>query len=134
MSVAESLQLLGKALGDVQTQLVSIQTQLGDVQVSADADVKESYDKGFADGKLSMGNGEDKLYSQVELDTALENATKPLSDQIAALQVQIDDLKVQIDAAKEAGKAELKASLKAAYEAQQVAESEGETGFGALLN
>jgi hypothetical protein len=118
-----------KLLNDLQASISSLQAQLSDAQAAVAQVAKENYDKGFADGVASVGPG-DKIYSQVEMDAALQ----PLKDQVAALQVQLDGVPAQIEAAVAAGKAELKAELKAAYEAAQASESASESDFGSKLS
>lgn len=71
--------------------LQGLQQQIADAQAAAEKLAKENYDKGFADGVLSVGNG-DKIYSQVEADALIAAAVTPLSEKVAALQVQVDGI------------------------------------------
>lgn len=95
------------------------------------AEKQASYDEGFAAGAASVGS--DKIYSQAEVDAMLA----PLQAELDGVKAELEALKLDIDAKIEAAKADavaaLKAELKAKYDEQQVAEAQGETGFGALL-
>jgi flagellar biosynthesis/type III secretory pathway protein FliH len=97
---------------------------------------------GFEEGLKQAGQagGVDKLYSDAEMNQFLSEAKAPLEAQIASLQASIEELNVQIAAQAEAAASQaaaaveaFKAELKEKYIAQQVAETEGETGFAALL-
>lgn len=86
-------------------QLEALKLQIADAQGALEAEKKASYDQGFADGFASVEAGDpEKKFSQADLDQAVSAAI-----------------------------VSLKADLKAQYEAQQVAESESETGFKGLL-
>lgn len=122
-----------KLLQDLAATIAALQTQLADAQAAAESIAKEAYDKGFADGVASVPVS-DKIYSQAELDAAVASATEPLHGQIAELQVKVSELEASIDQKVGEAVAALKADLLAKYEEQQVAESEGETGFKSLLS
>jgi chromosome segregation ATPase len=122
-------------------QLQSLQAALQDAQAASEQLAQEQYAKGFADGVASVPPPvNDKIYSQEELDQAVRSALAPVEEQVAAMRVQIEGLGQQIlelqnniDSAKADAVAAFKAELLAKYEEQQVAESQGETGFGDLL-
>jgi hypothetical protein len=103
--------------------LAALQTQVVELQANALIREQAKYDEGYAAGLAASGNG--GIYSQEQLDAAVAAAVNPLKDEIAALKLEVDALK--------AAALQYKADLKAAYEAQQVAETEGETGFKNLL-
>lgn len=108
--------------------LAQLQQQVVELQANAAAKEQAKYDEGYAAG-LAAG-GVDKIYSQAEADALVAAAILPLQDQINILAAEIEQLKLNQDAKV----IEFKAQLKAAYEAQQVAETEGETGFKGLLD
>lgn len=119
----------------------NLQQQLADAQAAVNQVAQDSYNQGFAAGAASVTPPpSDKIYSQVELDAAVQAAVDPLNQQImvlngqiASMQAQIDSIPQQIADAVNAAMSDYKAQLKAAYEAQQVVESTSETGFAALL-
>lgn len=104
--------------------LAALNQQVIELQASAAAKEQAKYDEGYAAGLLA-GSAGGKIYSQEEADALIAAAVNPLKDEIAALKLEVDALK--------AAHLQFKADLKAAYEAQQVAETEGETGFKNLL-
>lgn len=116
-------------LNNLVASIATLQLQLADAQAALDAEKKASYDKGFADGVASVNPSSDKIYSQAELDAKLAEALLPLQLKIEELEKKVTELEIAQDAKVNAFKAELLAK----YEAQQVAESEGETGFKDLL-
>lgn len=120
------------------TEISEIQDELKlveEMESELAAELLAAEEKGFEAGLAQSGqaNGSDKLYSDAELNAELQ----PLRDQIQALTdsaaLAAEALPGQLQAASEQAVASFKAELKAAYEAQQVAESQGETGFGNLL-
>lgn len=133
----KSMDLLALLQGLV-ASVSALQAQLADAEAALAEAKKLSYDEGFAAGIASVGTGNDKIYSQAELDAQVAAAREGLQLQITDLQSQLDALKAEVDSkvatAVSEAVAALKAQLKAAYEAQQVAESEGETGFKGLLD
>lgn len=122
-------------------QLAALQAALQDAQAASEQLAKEQYDKGFADGVASVPPPvNDKLYSQEELDMAIQSAMAPLQEQVSTMQGQIDNLSQRVidlqngmDAAKAEAISVFKAELLAKYQEQQVAETAGETGFEGLL-
>lgn len=118
-------------LNNLVANIATLQAQLVDAQASADALAKAKYDEGFAAGVASVPvvpGG----FSQEQVDAFIAAAVAPLNEKIALLDAKIVELEAALVA--EAGKlVAFKADLLAKYEAQQVAESEGETGFKNLL-
>ncbi len=101
----------------------------------------EQYNKGWDEAMVQAGSnpGGDplKIYTEAEMNQILNEAKAPLEAQIVSLNSQVESFPSQLESSKSEGKVEganeLRSQLKSAYEAQQVAETEGETGFGALL-
>lgn len=116
----------------VQDKLSQISQLATEAAAELPGELQAAKDQGFAEGAASVGS--DKIYSQADLDQRLADQASGYEATIAELNTQVAGFPLAIEQAKEAGKAELKAELKAAYEQQQVAESQGETGFGALLS
>lgn len=104
------------------------------------------YQQGYVDGKASVvlpdPNSGELLFTQADMDqvaaTAKAEKDNEYAPQIAALNERISALESQptVDADKVAADAiaAFKAELKAKYAEQQVAESQGETGFATLLD
>lgn len=132
----------------VDTEKTAVQSELDQIAtVEADgvAELQAKYDAGFEDALKQAGQagGSDKLYSDEELNAEIALRTGPLNDQInsltnevasltgsnAALQSQVDGIQAQIDGAVVAAVSAVKADMLAKYEAQQVAETDSETGF-----
>lgn len=125
--------------------ITALQLQLVDSQVAAQALADSKYAEGvssrdleveglkakIAELEAAIPNG--KSYSQEELDAAVAAAVGPLSEQIASLQAQIDVVPSVIEMKVSEAVLAFKADLKAKYELQQVAETEGEVGFKAFL-
>lgn len=124
-----------KLLQDLVLNVAALQTQLADAEAALAAAKQLSYDEGFAAGVASVPPVEpgDKIYSQAELDAAVVAAKEEVQAQLAVVQAELDALKLEVDSKIATAVAAMKAELLAAYEAQQVAESEGETGFAGLL-
>ncbi len=117
-----------KLLNDLQASISGLQAQLADAQAAVDQVSKEAYAKGFSDGVASVPVS-DKIFSQADMDAAL----KPLQDQVASLQAQVDGVPSQIESAVAEAVAAVKAELKAAWDAEQASEGEAESKFGDLL-
>ena len=106
---------------------------------------ESEYTRGFTAGVDSDG---EKIYTQADMDAAKAESDAKLEElrvaveaervsfqeQINALSQQLSDLDASIPGKIADAVAEFKAVLKAEYANQQVAESEGETGFGSLLD
>lgn len=107
-----------------------LKTQLADAQAALDVASKQSYDNGFAAGVASVA---DKIYSQVEMDAAIEAAVAPLKLEIEAMKLEIEALKLQVEEQGKAAVAAFKAEMLAKYEEMQVVETEAETGFKEFL-
>lgn len=97
---------------------------------------KSQYDKGWDEAMVQAGSGgsTDKIYSEAEMNQIIAETKAPLEAKIAEVQAQLDGVPAQIAAATEAAVNGFKAMLKSKYAEQQVAESQGETGFGSLLD
>lgn len=133
MDLVQILQGLIASLQGASDQIVALQAQLADAQVSADALAKSKFDEGFAAGVASVLPNVDKIYSQAELDQKVSEAVLPLQEQIVSMQAQLDAVPSVIDMKVGEALAAFKAELKAKYELQQVAETEGEVGFKSFL-
>lgn len=109
----EEMEVVKQSLQTLTSHIESIEAQY-DAEVAAAIEVataeaeKAGYDKGFEAGAASIGS--DKLYSQVELDTALE--------------AKANELKAQFEVEKAEAVAQVKADLKAKVEELMAAESE----------
>jgi len=148
-------------LNSLSSSIASLQSQLADAQVAAQA----NYDAGVQAGKDSRNQEVEDLsaqMTQLTIDKAnLQSQIDQLTADKAAMQTVIDSIPAQlqskydegfaagvasvppssgsfsqadVDAAVASAIAALKQSLKDAYEAQQVVESASETGFKDLLN
>jgi hypothetical protein len=128
MGIAEMLKGLVEKIALLQTALV-------DAEAAAASIAKEAYDKGFAEGVASVPPVPEDVtpFTQADIDAAVALAVEPLNLEIASLKMEMDALKVQLEEGAEKAIAGFKAELLAKYEAQQVAETEGETGFMAFL-
>ncbi len=129
-----AIQKLIDSLATALTQIAELQAQAQDAQVLLDIEVKKAFDAGFAAGVASVA---DKVYTQAELDAAVVAAVTPVQAELEVVKAELEALKVDVDVkiteAVASAVSALKAQLKAAYDAQQVAETEGETGFAKLL-
>lgn len=116
-------------------QINALQLQLADAESAASAIAKENYDKGFADGVASVPPPveDDKIYSQTELDAAVEAAVSPFRVELESVKAELESVKLSVDQKISDALAIFKADLKAKYEEMQVAESVIETGFSDLL-
>lgn len=114
-------------------KIKEVEEKLSELSAIHGEEVAAAYSKGFDDGKASMGNGDEKLYSQAELDAIVT----PLKEEVAALTAKVEqmgkDQEAAISAAVAAAVTKLKADLKAAYEAEQASETESEKRFADLL-
>lgn len=131
-------------LSKVDTVKLELQDKIASVDlipVEVETEKKASYDKGFEDGLAQAGqaSGPDKIFSNEEMEAELT----PLRQRIGELQLVVTtlegekaELQAKVDeipALKDQAVAEFKADLLAKYETQQVSETDGETGFKALL-
>lgn len=83
---------LVKLLQDLAATITSLQAQLQDAQAALDASVKAGYDKGFSDGAASvvLPPASDKIFSQAELDQAVQAAVQPLQSQVDGIPALVD--------------------------------------------
>lgn len=124
----------------LQQAIVDLQAKLAEAQAALEVEKKTSFDAGFAAGVASVSPGNDKVFSQAELEAAVAQAKAELQLVVDGLLAEIAPLKdqlAQIPALIEAGKVEavlaLKAELKAKYEEAQLAEKSAEDAFASLL-
>ena len=123
---------LVQLLNSLVANIAALQAQLVDAQASADALAKQKYDEGFAAGVASVPvvpGG----FTQEQVDAAVLAAVEPLQKKVSDLEAKVAELEASVQPKIDAAVAAYKADLLAKYEAQQVAESEGETGFKNLL-
>lgn len=131
-------------LSKVDTVKLELQDKIASVDLipgEVETEKKASYDKGFEDGLAQAGQagGPDKIFSNEEMEAELAPLRAEIADLKAAAEVATTEkaeLQAKVDeipALKDQAVAEFKADLLAKYEAQQVAETDGETGFKALL-
>ncbi len=135
MAVKETIAQLKQGVLDEMSKLQAELALVEGLEVAYDAELLVEYNKGFDAGVLQSGQagGADKIFSLDELNAELA----PLQAQIVSLEAGVASLQAIVNSVPQQiveAVAAYKAELKAAYEAQQVAESQGETGFGALLN
>jgi vacuolar-type H+-ATPase subunit C/Vma6 len=110
------------ALKDAELAFRSIETLPEEFDTEVAEREVAAYEKGVADGKASVTNPEDKVYSQEEMDAAL----LPLKQEIEAVKAESD--KKVLDAV-EAKRAE----IEALYLAEQEVESGAESALKAAL-
>ncbi len=123
---------LALLLNGLVASINELQAKLADANNAAQELANQKYEEGFAAGVASVPVSE-KIYTQAELDAAVQASVLPLQEQIVSLQAQVDGMQAQIDAKVAEAMALFKADLLAKYEAQQVVESDSETGFKDLL-
>lgn len=116
----------------VQEKLDQIVTLAQEAATELPTELQAKYDAGFTAG--AEASGIDKIYSQVELDQRLADQASTYETTIGELNAQVSMFPTYLEQAKAEAVAAKIAELKAAYESQQVAEAQGETGFGALLS
>jgi len=128
-------------VGEVKLDLEAKIASLDSILVEVEAEKKIAFDKGFEDGlsQSGMAGTADKIFSDAEMNAelaplkeqiaTLEGEKSALTDKVMALEMDLAGVPAKIDEALVGFKAELKAQ----YEAQQVAETQGEVGFAALL-
>lgn len=115
----------------VQEKLEQIVALAQQASAELPVELQAKYDQGFTEGAASVGS--DVIYTQAELDAKLAEQASTYETQIAELQAQVDAFPEQLEVEKTKAVAAKMAQLKTAYETQQVAESQGETGFGSML-
>lgn len=97
-------------------------SQLADVQAATAELAAAKYKEGFDAGVLS-----------VVIPVPDTSAIDALTAKVLDLEAQVEQLKLDVSAAKDAAVSELKASLAAKYAELQVVEQAAETGFLDLL-
>lgn len=114
-----------------------------DAAVSSEKDI--SYAQGVADGKASMGeDNDDKIYSQVELDEAIANASAPLQTELDSVNLELLSVKSELETmqseeegkineAVASAKSELLAEIEADLQTAQDSENATEQEFKAKL-
>jgi len=115
----------------VQDKLDQIVALAQEAVAELPTELQAKYDAGVAAG--AEAGGIDKIYSQAELDKRLADQASEYETTIGELNTQVSMFPTQLEQARTEAVAAKMAELKAAYEQAQVAESQGETGFGALL-
>lgn len=142
---------------DIQSTLESIKAPFAElvqkvdsIPAAVEAGEQAAYDQGYQDGKASVvlpveGTG-DKLFTQEDMNKLAETAKQEVRDlemtpaieslnaQITELSTRVGNLENELAQAGPNAVANFKAELKAKYAEQQVAETQGETGFQALLD
>lgn len=116
----------------VQDKLSQISQLATEAAAELPGELQAAKDQGFAEGAASVGS--DKIYSQADLDQRLADQASGYETTIAELNAQVAQFPTRLEQEKAEAVAAKIAELKAAYEQQQVAEAQGETGFGALLS
>lgn len=113
------------------------------IVTESEAEKLAAYNKGWDERGLNDGTQGDKTHTDEEVNEIM----KPLQDQIAQLtqaqetmrldlqmaQDRVAGIPMELERAATDAVAAFKAELKQKYEEQQVAEAQGETGFGSLL-
>lgn len=133
-SIVVLIAQLNAALSETKAALEGLALQAADAQAQLEAVAQAKYDEGFAAGVASVvvpAPTGDK--TQEDIDKAVLEATTPLLGEIEALKSRVAELEVAMETKALEAVAAFKATLLAAYDAQQVAESEQETGFKNLL-
>lgn len=127
------------AFEQLKAAIAELTLKLADTDAAIAEAKKAAYDEGFAAGVASVPTpgGEEKIYTQAELDQKVAEAiatseakVTELESKVAELEVKVGEIDVKVAEAIAAFKAELKAK----YAEQQAAESQSESGFGALLD
>jgi len=155
------VELLDEAIVKLQDAKALVETEKSEAKEAGRLEGdKEGFDRGYAEGKASVvlpepGTGE-KLFTQEDMDKVaaiakdeVRGELQPQIDkltadleasqgELAAVKAELEQFKAELDQkvadGVQAGIAAFKADLKQKYIDQQVAEAQGETGFGALLD
>lgn len=116
------------------------------VEAGEQAAYNEGYEAGKAAIELPAKDNPDAQYTQEQLASAVETGKQEVRDmemkpavdtlnaQISELGTKVGNLENELAQAGPNAVAAFKAELKAKYAEQQVAETQGETGFQALLD
>jgi DNA repair exonuclease SbcCD ATPase subunit len=88
------------AFEQLKAALAELTLKLADTESAVTEAKKASYDQGFADGVASVPatGGEDKLYTQAELDAKLAEAVSTSEAKVAELAEKVSALEAQIAA------------------------------------
>jgi hypothetical protein len=144
------------SLDAIKAPAQAIITKVDNIPAAVEAGEQAAYDEGFQAGKVAgVEEGRNSIqlpdetntaniYTQEQMNTAVsERETQVRTEMqlsvdekqaaIDSLNAQITDLNTKLMAAGPDAVAAFKAELKAKYEEQQVAETEGETGFKSLF-
>lgn len=149
------------SLDAIKAPALAIITKVDNIPAAVEAGEQAAYDEGFEAGKvvgkvegIEEGRGSivlpepgnpDAQYTQDQMSTAVSEREAQVRAELTlvvdekqaaidSLNAQITDLNTKLMAAGPDAVAAFKAELKAKYEAQQVAETEGETGFKSFLD
>lgn len=135
MAVVEVIAQIKQGVLDEISALQNDLALVEKLEVDYAEELRLEFDKGFDAGVLQSGSASaatDKIFSLEEMNAELA----PRDAKIAELEATVASMQGQVSSIPQLvaeGVAAFKAELKAAYDAQQVAESQGETGFGAML-
>ena len=124
------LDILSGLEAEIQAEFQPKLDKLAAAKESLAAELKAAKDAGFDEGVAQNSLPGDKIYTEADLQAEIV----PLQAKIEELKLQLGELPAKVEVEVAAALAKFKAELAQAYEAQQVAESEGETGFKALLS
>jgi hypothetical protein len=112
MELLQMLQDFMNKLGEAAGQIAQLQAKLQDAQAALEIQVKEAYDKGFADGVNSVQiPPSDKIYSQEDMDNAIKLAIEPLNAKIIELEGIVSGIDQKVNDAVALKLAEFKAKL-----------------------
>jgi hypothetical protein len=120
----EELKLMANALSN---SVSGFDAQIGAIQSALDAELAAG------DETTEPTPVSDKIYTQADLDAAVNAAVLPLQGVITGLQQQINDLSAGMAGQIEEAVTKMKADIAAKYAEMQVVESQAETGFAELL-
>lgn len=134
MAVKDTIAQLKQAVLDEMSKLQAELAVVEGLELAYDAELLVEFNKGFDAGVLQSDSagGSDKIFSLIELNAELA----PLQAKIVELEAAVSSLQAVVNSVPQQiveGVAAVKAGLLAAYEAQQVAETQAETGFKDLL-
>ena len=127
------------AFEQLKAALAELTHKLADTEAAIAEAKKVAYDQGFADGVASVPvpGGDEKIYSQVELDAKIAEAVATSEAKVVELEAKVAELEAkvgEIDAKVAEALAAFKAELKAKLAEQQASVSESEAAFGSLLD
>lgn len=127
------LEILSGLEVEIQAEYQPKLDKIAAAKAALEAELKVAHDAGFDEGVLQNTVPGDKIYTEADYQAAVV----PLQAKIAELELAVkasdESLPGKIEVAVAGALAAFKVELAQAYDAQQVAESEGETGFKSLL-